>query len=157
MYPPPVFPKPGISRAVWRFIGWGSAIAVGIFVLLVIIGTLLPSASNQSDASQPSAPQNNAPQASQATDNEAPQTLTGIYTNALLQCLSLKATSNHYTSTDDAAVTQLLTDCPDDFQKYYHACVAEAGTTPQGCNLGAALLAAKVSLPPECVSLSWPV
>ncbi len=54
--PPPMFPKPGISRAVWRFIGWGSAIAVGIFILLVIIGTLLPSAPNQSDASQTSQP-----------------------------------------------------------------------------------------------------
>ena len=54
--PPPAFPKPGISRAVWRFIGWGSAIAVGIFILLVIIGTLLPLAPNQSNASQSSAP-----------------------------------------------------------------------------------------------------
>jgi hypothetical protein len=54
--PPPVLQKPGISRAVWRFIGLGSAIAVGIFILLVIIGTLLPSAPNQSNASQPSAP-----------------------------------------------------------------------------------------------------
>jgi hypothetical protein len=52
-----MFPKPGISRAAWRFIGWGSAIAVGIFILLVIIGTLLPSAPNQSDASQTSQPQ----------------------------------------------------------------------------------------------------
>jgi hypothetical protein len=79
-----------------------------------------------------------------APTTHAPQTLTGIYTNALLQCLTLKATGNHYTSTDDAAVVQLLSDCPDDFQRYYHACVAEAGTTPQGCNLGATLLAAKV-------------
>jgi zinc-ribbon domain len=66
--PPPMFPKPGISRAVWRFIGWGSAMAVGIFILLVIIGTLLPSASNQSDASQPSAPQTASTHTSQATD-----------------------------------------------------------------------------------------
>ena len=56
MSSPPVFPKPGISRAVWRFIGWGSAIAVGIFILLIIIGSLLPSAPNHSNASQPSAP-----------------------------------------------------------------------------------------------------
>jgi hypothetical protein len=83
-------------------------------------------------------PQVAAPQTPQATDNENPQTL------ALFQCLALKATSNHYTSTNDAAVMQLISDCPDDFQRYYHACVAEAGTTPQGCNLGAALLAAKV-------------
>jgi hypothetical protein len=72
--PPPVFLKPGISRAVWRFIGLGSAIAVGIFILLVIIGTLLPSAPNQSNASQPSAPQATPPQTSQATDSEATQT-----------------------------------------------------------------------------------
>jgi hypothetical protein len=55
--PPPVFQKPGISPAAWRFIGWGGAIGVGIFILLVVIGTLLPSSPNQSDASQPSAPQ----------------------------------------------------------------------------------------------------
>jgi hypothetical protein len=139
-----MFPKPVISRVVWRFIGWGSASVVGIFAMLVIIGNLLPSTPNQSDAPQRAAPQAAAPQTPQATDNEAPQTLTGIYTTALLQCLALKATSNHYTSTNDAAVMQLISDCPDDFQRYYHACVAEAGTTPQGCNLGATLLAAKV-------------
>ncbi|MGA3263283.1 MAG: hypothetical protein ABSC47_04470 [Terracidiphilus sp.] len=135
--PPPVFPKPGISLTSRKFIAWGSAI-VGIFILLVIIGNLLPSPPNQSDAPQPAVPQVAAPQTPQATDNENPQTL------ALFQCLALKATSNHYTSTNDAAVMQLISDCPDDFQRYYHACVAEAGTTPQGCNLGAALLAAKV-------------
>ena len=71
--PPPVFPKPGISRAVWRFIGWGSAIAVGIFILLVIIGTLLPSAPNQSDASQPSAPTQET-QGSAPTQNDSAPT-----------------------------------------------------------------------------------
>jgi hypothetical protein len=53
--PPPVFPKSGISLTSRRFIAWGSAI-VGIFILLIIIGNLLPSSPNQSDASQPSPP-----------------------------------------------------------------------------------------------------
>lgn len=68
--PPPVFPKPGISRAVWRFIAWGSAIAAGISILLVITGTLLPSAPNHSDASQPSATQHPSP--AQEAQNPAP-------------------------------------------------------------------------------------
>ncbi len=58
---PPMFPNPRISLASWRFIAWGSTIAVGIFILLVIIGTLLPSLPNQSGASRPSAPQSSAP------------------------------------------------------------------------------------------------
>jgi hypothetical protein len=55
--PLPVFPKPRFSRSIWRFIVWGSAIAVGMFVLLVIIGNLVPSAPNHSSASGPSAQQ----------------------------------------------------------------------------------------------------
>jgi len=55
--PPPVFPKPGISLTSRRFIAWVSAIAIGIFILLVVIGTLLPSSPNQSDASRDTASQ----------------------------------------------------------------------------------------------------
>lgn len=73
--PPPVFPKPGISRAVWRFIGWGSAIAVVIFILLVVIGTLLPSPPNQSGASQPSVPQPAPPQPVHGTVSKYGMTL----------------------------------------------------------------------------------
>lgn len=79
--PHPQFPKPGISRSNWRFIGWGSAIAVGIFALFVIIGNLLPSPPSQlripaSTQSTPAATnvQANAPHAAPATDDQDAQT-----------------------------------------------------------------------------------
>lgn len=72
--PSPVFPKPGISRAMWRFIGWGSAIAVGIFILLIIIGNLVPSPPATPAATTAQPAQGNASQTPQATDNEAAKT-----------------------------------------------------------------------------------
>jgi hypothetical protein len=58
--PSPMFPKPGISRAVWRFIAWGGAIAVGFYILLIVSGFF--------GTPLPSAPQEAPPQTSQATD-----------------------------------------------------------------------------------------
>ncbi|HWE86637.1 MAG TPA: hypothetical protein VG267_16965 [Terracidiphilus sp.] len=139
-----MFPKPGISRAMWRFIAWGSAIAVGIFILLVIIGNLLPSppATPATTTAQPV--QDNTPQTSNATTAEPTQpkqdnsastdssTDAGLYAGYLMECMALKAKGNHYTSIN--AAPQLISDCQDESKQYFKACFAEAEMTTEGCN-----------------------
>ena len=54
--PPAPLTEPEVSRRTWRIVGWGIVIVGGVFILLVIIGNLLPSTPNQTDASAISTP-----------------------------------------------------------------------------------------------------